>query len=204
MKSLIYVSSFGWGSLWKIACSLTMIILMLSGCFGITNQQSSSLNEECLVIETVINALYEDEIISIMEKTVPSDFKASTEKEFIQENLGALIEEDTFENYQTNNRKVHDFDPNNCLNIRYVRLSDDERKQIFEQGEGWTQFQSQYPEASKVLTTFSKVGFNSDMSQALVYVQMFGDYGAGDGLYVFLIKTNGVWSIQRKIIAWVA
>ena len=176
-----------------------------NGCSdGAVEQRSLILKEECIVYRTLIDELYPSELIVILGETVPSNSGRSSEEEFLQKNLGDLIEEDTFTNYQTNNRNPHDFDPDNCLGLEYVRLTDDERRQIFERGDGWSQLEVQHPGASRVLMTFSKVGFNSNRSQALTFVQSFGDFGAGNGLYVLFAKSDGIWSIQRKIPAWVS
>jgi hypothetical protein len=183
---------------------LTVTILILAGCSDINDKRSLIFNEECDVYKTMIGALYGDEVIAIMSETVPADSKSTNEKKFIQSNLDPLIEKDTLTSYQVNNRVPNNFDPKNCLNVKYVRLTEKERKEIFEIGGGWSLFQARYPESSKVLITFSKVGFNSQLDQALVFVQSYGDYGAGEGLYILLDRSSNEWIIQRMIVAWVA
>jgi hypothetical protein len=57
---------------------------------------------------------------------------------------------------------------------------------------------------SKRILTLSKVGFNPDMNQALVYMGIYSIYDVGMGYYVLLVKENGNWKIQDIIEAWIS
>ena len=76
---------------------------------------------------------------------------------------------------------------------RYVLVSGKELEEIFQDGGGsWDKFYKEYL-GSKGITTLSRVGFNSDRTQALVYVG-YGCGGlCGGGGYLLFVKTNGVW-----------
>ncbi|HEX8138795.1 MAG TPA: hypothetical protein VF544_14605 [Pyrinomonadaceae bacterium] len=61
-------------------------------------------------------------------------------------------------------------------------------------GSWWTGFYRKYPNASGFFT-FSKVGFNPDMTQALVYRAFACNDTCGYSSYVLLVKEEGVWRI---------
>ena len=58
--------------------------------------------------------------------------------------------------------------------------------------------------------TFSRVGFNANLDQALVYMgseedMVVGTYesGVGQGYYYLMKKVNGVWTIDQKVQVWI-
>jgi hypothetical protein len=50
----------------------------------------------------------------------------------------------------------------------------------------------------------SRIGFNSEMNQALVYVGNYREITNGAGYLVFLIKQNDQWNISNEIIIWIS
>ena len=86
----------------------------------------------------------------------------------------------------------------------YTLLSQTARNQIFSQNQsGWDIFYYRYPQAPG-LTTFSKVGFNANLDQALVYMGTQSNWTVGTGYYLFLKKVNGTWSIDQQVMIWVS
>jgi hypothetical protein len=86
----------------------------------------------------------------------------------------------------------------------YTLLSQTARNQIFSQNQsGWDIFYYRYPQAPG-LTTFSKVGFNANLDQALVYMGTQSNWTVGTGYYLLLNKTNGTWSIDQQVMIWVS
>lgn len=65
----------------------------------------------------------------------------------------------------------------------------------------WHQFYQQYPGAQGVLT-ISRVGFNSDKSEAAVYMTNKASLMMGAGKLFLLVKKNGLWEIQREELIW--
>lgn len=168
------------------------------------------MTEEYAVYEVVIESVYlieGVELIVIKDHTAPDvspGGSLDSETEYVQENLGPAVELETLNDYKAKNRQTHKLDRRLSLDVQYALLSEVERREIFETGGGWSEFHAIYPNSPGVVVTFSRVGFNTEMSQALVYVEDQGDHGAGQGLYVFLTKEEGSWVIQSMIVAWVA
>lgn len=67
----------------------------------------------------------------------------------------------------------------------------------------WNYQAINYPNANG-FTEVSRVGFNSDSTQALVYVGNMEAPLAGDGIYIVLYFQNGKWKIFDYIISWVS
>jgi len=185
----------------KLIGLVLVLVLSISAC---AQNEQDTVVEECAVYTTIINSLYGNGLVAIMDMTVPADLGGVMEEKFIQKNLETLIETKTIQNYVNNNHKIYKFDPENCLGNTYIRINEEEHKRIFSRGDGWGQFSVLYPESLKVLMTFSKIGFNSQMDQALVFVQSYGDYGSGEGFYILLRKSGENWKIEKSIIAWLA
>jgi len=82
-------------------------------------------------------------------------------------------------------------------NIRFV--SHTESETIFKAG--WKEFHKRYGKDASSLQ-FSRVGFNSDKTLALLHVSSGGDAMAGGGtLYLFECKA-GKWSVKTSIGTW--
>lgn len=65
----------------------------------------------------------------------------------------------------------------------------------------WHQFYEEYPGAQGILT-ISRVGFNSDKSEAMVYIANNASLMLGSGELFFLTRKNGPWEIQAEQMIW--
>ncbi len=65
----------------------------------------------------------------------------------------------------------------------------------------WGEFYQSYG-TSPGLVSLSRVGFNSELNQALVYEETQANYNGTWGRYVLLTKRTGVWTVQSQHIAW--
>lgn len=52
------------------------------------------------------------------------------------------------------------------------------------------------------MAAFSNVGFNSDMNQALVYLETINNQRTGAGQFVLLFKENDEWKVRETFAAW--
>jgi hypothetical protein len=81
----------------------------------------------------------------------------------------------------------------------------------------WDKLRARYPNGLGIpepqgvgYETFSRVGFNANLDQALVYMgseedMVVGTYesGVGQGYYYLMKKVNGVWTIDQKVQVWI-
>lgn len=67
----------------------------------------------------------------------------------------------------------------------------------------WDAFQRKFPNAGGYYS-FSRVGFNSEMTHAFVYVSFACGDTCGNGSYKFLTKESGVWKVKETIHLFVS
>ncbi|HEU0180378.1 MAG TPA: hypothetical protein VFV58_39580 [Blastocatellia bacterium] len=89
------------------------------------------------------------------------------------------------------------------VNRQYVLLNMQNFVSMFEKREldGWNEFYKKYPGSSGYIT-FSRVGFNSDETKALIYRQTNCGGLCGYGGYILLSKDNGAWKEIGSYGCW--
>jgi hypothetical protein len=90
--------------------------------------------------------------------------------------------------------------------IKYQLITSEDFDSLFHEGEiegGWNRFYKKYPGSSGVIS-FSNVGFNSEMDQALVSASRGCGGLCGAGHFVLLTKERGVWKVESKVMTWVS
>ena len=101
--------------------------------------------------------------------------------------------EDTAGDYWLKNKTNQKL--SNFFNVRglALMLSEKEENEIFQKAEtGWKRFYQKYPTA-KGIVYFSRVGYNLNHTQALVYFTHQSAKVAGEDGFIFLEKKKGVW-----------
>jgi len=68
---------------------------------------------------------------------------------------------------------------------------------------GWEVFRERYP-GSHGIITFSRVGFDTDNSQALVCLGAQYGWLVGHGRYLLLQRCNDAWKIDAELRAWMS
>jgi hypothetical protein len=110
----------------------------------------------------------------------------------------------TADSFRLRNESAHSLHADMQLGAPYVLLSQAEMAQFFGQNrDGWQLFYGQYPDAPGI-TTLSRVGFNTALDQALVYVGTMSHYLVGAGYYVLLNKVNGAWIVDQQVMTWIS
>ena len=89
------------------------------------------------------------------------------------------------------------------VNKKYVLLNAQNYSSIFENIDldGWTDFYKKYF-ASSGYITFSRVGFNSDGTKAVIYREVSCGGLCGYGGYILLSKDNGAWKEINSCGCW--
>ena len=112
----------------------------------------------------------------------------------------------TTASFLARNATVHQLRADMSLGVPYVLISQAETNAIFwgDGGQdGWQAFRALYPDAHGI-QSLSRVGFNTDLTQALVYLGSQGDWLAGEGNYYLMKKVNGVWTIEQTVMIWIS
>ncbi|MGD2250698.1 MAG: hypothetical protein PVF58_20060 [Candidatus Methanofastidiosia archaeon] len=111
-----------------------------------------------------------------------------------------LTEQETLDNFQLRNAESHPLGDYFNLSVEVVLVSIEEIREMFQKDNGWEEFYATYP-FSQGTMILSRVGFNTDMDQALLYVEFSTDYSIGGAYYILFTKENGVWTLQNWIIS---
>ncbi|HEY0322992.1 MAG TPA: hypothetical protein VGC66_18700 [Pyrinomonadaceae bacterium] len=87
-----------------------------------------------------------------------------------------------------------------AIDIKYALVGNEELEALFKEdvGGGWEAFHRKYPKSNGFLT-LSRVGFNADKTQALVYKGWSCGGLCGGGAYILLRKKNGVWVVGQSV-----
>jgi len=110
---------------------------------------------------------------------------------YMRGNLTGFNEE-TLTDFLAKSCERHPVDPDLNPGGRLTCLSDEELQSIFEDLDGWKKFYLRFPE-SKGIVKFSRVGFDRDMTQALVYARHQTGWLSGISSYWFFSKLNREW-----------
>jgi len=121
---------------------------------------------------------------------------------YLRENLPGLQEE-TFADFKAKNAEAYPLKPTFNLGVKMVLVSGPEIKEIFKEKNGWDNFYAKYP-GSQGLMTLSRVGFNREMTQALVYIGNQSHWLAGAGYCVVLAKKDGAWTVEKQVMVWIS
>ncbi len=120
---------------------------------------------------------------------------------------------DTLKDYGQKNKTAIPLQNRFSTLVPVVLISESERDKIFEikgQGEkktanpaGMKELQRLYPN-SQGFANLSRIGFDKNASQALVYVGNICGGLCGDGRVFFLVSEGGSWKVKLSAVTWVS
>lgn len=188
------------------------LVVVLTACTGGTPVPASTPSaeefdaEEQAVYAALLYNLYSAASYVIMDTTATGPAgvgdTASTLDRIVQDMRG--VDQKTADSFRVRNDVAHAVRSDLDLGSAYVLLNQGEMSLIFSQNrDGWQAFYDRYPDASGI-TTLSRVGFNSTLDQALVYVGTMSNWLAGGGYYVLLKKINGSWMVDQQVMTWIS
>ena len=113
--------------------------------------------------------------------------------DYVSENI-PVIDLPTMQDFREKNEEIYCLKSELTVEADYVIKSDNEL------GEDSSDlFISSY-----VLVSFSRVGFNSDRDQALVYFEYYCGFLCGAGFYVYLVIEGDDWIIEDMVRIWIS
>jgi hypothetical protein len=127
---------------------------------------------------------------------------------YLPEEWGSIKVEPSWQaavdDYKTKNLKPSMIEDKFKVQTKVVLAPSEEIDRLFAEGGGWWQaFYKKYPH-SPGLITFSNVGFNLEMTHALVDVSYSCGGLCGRGGLVLLVKKDGKWVKDEDLITWVS
>lgn len=113
-------------------------------------------------------------------------------------------QQETMDSFRVSNLQTYTFDnrfrlPGASRFVDAQQIDDYFR----EGGGGWPAFDLDYPHYGGFIT-FSRVGFNREMNQALVYFTSVCGSTCGTGSIIFLVKEGVAWKIKGVTGSWVS
>ena len=145
----------------------------------------------------------EIQLIVIIDHTYGSESDQELNKtlEWVSQRM-PLTEQETLDNFQLKNAESHLLGDYFNLTIEVVLVSTEETRKMLQKDNGWEEFYAMYP-FSQGIMILSRVGFNAEMNQALLYVANSSDDNIGAGYYILFTKENGVWTLQSWARSWI-
>ena len=98
------------------------------------------------------------------------------------------------------NAKAEDLQRRFAFSARYELVSESETASYWKGGAG--SFQERFPRSYGYLT-FSRIGFNRDLTEALFYTEHVCGL-CGEGKYVYMRKLNGKWIVRGESSTWIS
>ncbi len=123
-------------------------------------------------------------------KIMPNDLKA---------NLKGLQDE-TIQNYIIRNKTTMTLENKFRCEMKIILVKESKIKKILKKG--WSNFKKKYPYSSGFIF-LSRVGFNKDKTQALIYVGELWGPLAGVGYYILYNLENGEWISKASFMVWI-
>jgi len=118
-----------------------------------------------------------------------------------------LMQEETLLSFLAANEQPHRFDKHFPLPGASRFIESQQLDDYFSKegggGGGWNAFHRDYPHWGGFITV-SKVGFNQDMNQALLYFSSACADTCGSGGLIFLVKEGVVWRIKGTAATWIS
>ena len=112
------------------------------------------------------------------------------------------ISEDTVASLKERNKSPHPLYHSFNLPISYMLVEAKEVEQVWKERR-WKEFYEKYP-ASGGFISFSRVGFNREMNEALVYFEHWCGRVCGSGFYLVLKKDEVGWKVAKMDRAWIS
>lgn len=142
--------------------------------------------------------------VLILEETssdVSSD-NAEQTIDYIKSDLEDISKQ-TLNSFLERNAEHTQLSANMDLGVEYTLLSADDLHRIASQPNWGKLLEEEYPGAHGY-TIFSRVGFNNNLDQALIYVGSVGGPLMGSGTYFLMEKQNGEWIMKEQIMSWIS
>lgn len=186
---------------------LISIVLCSPGAAALRVQSdlgSGVSEEEYEVYSSVIKQLYvrpETKLVMIEERTFRYDF-ASEEEPWREKRKGVAIDESAVGDYETKNSSAWLLNKNSFrLPVKTSLITDHDLKAIFHGSWGdlqWINYYRRFPD-SRGFVMLSRIGFNTQHTQALLYVGSRCGPGCGDINFLLLEKINGAWVTKKEL-----
>jgi len=136
-----------------------------------------------------------DQLLIVDHTRVPSSGLMNQNLAEFQENKP--LDQELLTNFLELNQQPAALDPDMDLNLKYQLMTQEEIDELapLDEESGWELFDEKYPKAVGFIY-LSRVGFNADLSQALVYYDQYYYDQPILGGNIFLTRQDGQWVVE--------
>ena len=200
----------------KSSIALFVVHLALVSCSNGSGDPFVITSEtEYAVYRTLIEYMYvhdDRKLIVITSKTVFDSSRKFDADSYKPRDIKVFPE--TFNSIESRNRQSETLDCTKlALSVSCKILGQQELQELFPRNEvkidqsvdsikdSWNRYYEKYPGAQGIMQV-SRIGFDTDGSQALVYVANFSGLLLGGGYYVLLVREENTWVIHDISVVW--
>lgn len=167
---------------------------------SVNPQSELLLEEECQVYSFFIDywSRSESDLI-VIEDEINNVYFMDEDFDQMSEVLGNINEE-VIKDYLMAKQNPYSVACEFDASSNYKLVNSEEVKDLF--ADSGKLFNSNYPDSQGVIA-FSGIGFNHEKDQALFYFENITPLLSGSGFYIYMIKTNNVWKVDKLIMLWI-
>ena len=196
---------------WVVGCAVVLVVMSTgprlvegSASYLQTEADSGVSAEEYEIYSSVIKQYYlrpDTKLIMIEERTFRYDF-AIDEEPWREKKKGVIIDETAANDYELKNGEKWLLNKDSFkLPVKAALITDNDLKAIFHGKWGdleWINYYRRFPD-TRGFVMLSRIGFNTQRTQALMYVGSRCGPVCGDRYFLLLQKENGSWVIKKKL-----
>ena len=155
--------------------------------------------EEYVVYNDLLEAEFKgdaiDQVLIIDQTRVNSEKLMEQDLAQFQENT--RLEPELIASFKERNKQSYKLKPELDFGVQYQLLTQEDVDELrpLDEASGWKLLYEKYPN-SYGFVHLSRVGFNADFSQALVYMESFHYEQAIMGGYYLMFKKDGSWVVE--------
>ncbi len=200
--------------------SILIVAMILAGCASRplpADRSVEELNHEAQVIASWVNLTLEktpQQLVLISESTIVSpgmddvlevDY-TPTEAMFKDISINGQplrVDKSTIAHFQASNSVSQPLTNQLSFAVPHTMLAGKELHSLFQQEDGWKAFGKRYPKSHGYFS-FSRVGFNRERTEALLYVEERVGWLHAGGRYVLFRKYDKTWHYIAEQLTWVS
>jgi len=171
---------------------------------GQSGSETGISDEEYEIYSAALKQYYitaDTKLLVLVDRTFRYDF-GDNEEPWKDKYKGLTIDRSTIEDYEGRNVRPSLLNKAPLkLAVKSTLISDLDLKSIFHGSWGeleWIAYYRRFAD-SRGFTMLSRVGFNTEHTQALLYIGSRCGPGCGDIHFLLLEKTNGTWTTKKEL-----
>ena len=194
----------GW-LVWLFLISTGVGSVSVSPPAGQSSSDVAISDEEYEIYSTVIKQKYiqpNTKLLIIEERTFRYDFAVDNDEPWREKRKGVTIDRSAAEDYEAKNSSKWLLNKSMFkLPVKLNLITDLDLKAIFHGHWGeleWISYYKRYPESTGFVM-LSRIGFNTDRTQGLLYIGSRCGPGCGEINFLLLEKANGTWTTKKEL-----